>query len=268
MTVGLFLGLLFCVSLVLWLFLRQRQENLLRSRVIDATNCSVLVTDATAPHHPVMYVNPAFLSLTGYAEREVLGLSTEILAGPETERMSTEKLALALQDGQPCQVGLRHYRKDGTPFWNEVTLSPVKDRAGRVISVIWIMNDVSHVRQLEMDLHRMLPVTFRSDRTLEGMAVATDTVVGGIAHELNNSLTAVLGFSELALPLVSTESKAHRHINQVIVAGRKARELVHKLHRPLNHASCYHEPTATTSHHGPEPATLQIEVSNAVGPRR
>jgi CheY-like chemotaxis protein/two-component sensor histidine kinase len=58
---------------------------------------------------------------------------------------------------------------------------------------------------------------------------AIGTLAGGIAHEFNNSLTAVLGFSELALPLIPPDSKAHRHIRQVITAGRKSRELVHQL---------------------------------------
>jgi PAS domain S-box-containing protein len=58
---------------------------------------------------------------------------------------------------------------------------------------------------------------------------AIGTLTGGIAHEFNNSLTAVLGFSELALPLIPADSKAHRHIQQVITAGRKSRELAHQL---------------------------------------
>ena len=58
---------------------------------------------------------------------------------------------------------------------------------------------------------------------------AIGTLAGGIAHEFNNRLTAVLGFSELALPLIPADSKAHRHIEQVVIAGRKSRELVHQL---------------------------------------
>ena len=104
MTAGLFLGLLLSLSFLLWVLIRQRQENVLNSTVIAATNCSVLVTDATLSHHPIVYVNPAFLLLTGYLEQEVIGQTTSILTGQDTDRASMEKLAMALQDGWACRV--------------------------------------------------------------------------------------------------------------------------------------------------------------------
>lgn len=366
MTAGLFLGLLLSFSLFFWILIRQRQENVLNSTVIAATNCSVLVTDATVSHHPIVYANPAFLLQTGYTEQEMIGQTTSILAGPETDRASMEKLAMALQDGWTCRVRLRHYRKNGASFWNDVALSPVKDRRGRVTSVVWTMQEVSQLdqvteapdkmpqediavrRQAEQTLrdsetqlalavqagqvgffdhdhrtgslswspilrdiygvdtnepaswqrylelahpddrdrvasmvkrvlaaagdgpseieHRLIRpngavrhISFRSltsfdvgasrqaVRTLGTVVDVTDrknvearrretarmeaigTFAGGIAHELNNGLTAVLGFSELAIPLILVESKAHRHIRQVIAAAKKSRELIQQL---------------------------------------
>ena len=367
MTAGLFLGLLLSLSFFLWILVRQRRENALHSTVIAATKCSVLVTDATLPHHPIVYTNPAFLSLTGYAEPEVIGQTTSILSGPDTDRASMEKLAMALQDGWACRVRLCHYRKDGTSFWNDVSLSPVKDHLGRVTSVVWTMSDVSLLgqvteasdkiqdedrtarRQAELALldrearlelavqvgqiglfecdhktdslswspflrdiygvgtdepaswQRHLELVHPNDRdqviaavqrartatgnglcevecrlirpdgalryirlraltsfdgdgasrqpvrTLGTVADVTDrknvvirrretarreaisAFAGGIAHELNNGLTAVLGFSELALPAIPTESKAHRHIRQVIAGAKKSRELIQQL---------------------------------------
>lgn len=367
MTAGLFLGLLLFLSFFLWILIRQRQENVLNATVIAATNCSVLVTDATLSHHPIVYVNPAFLSLTGYAEQDVIGQTTSILTGPHTDRASMEKLAMALQDGWACRVRLRHYRKNGASFVSDVSLSPVKDRLGRVTSVVWTMSEVSQLgpvaeapdrtqdeaiaarRQVEQALlesetrldlavqvgqvgffehdhltdslswspilrdiygvetdepaswqrylelvhpddrdrvvstvqrtraatgngwyeveHRLvrpdgavrhirLRALTSSDgdgssrqpvRTLGTVADVTDrknietrrreaarmeaigAFAGGIAHELNNGLTAVLGFSELALPVIPVESKSHRHIRQVITAAKKSRELIQQL---------------------------------------
>jgi PAS domain S-box-containing protein len=367
MAAGLFLGALLSISLFLWILIRQRQENVLNSTVIAATNCSVLVTDATLPHHPIIYVNPAFLLLTGYAEKEVLGQTTSILAGSDTDRASMEKLAMALQGGWACRVRLCYHRKNGASFSSDVSLSPVKDRLGRVTSVVWTMSEVSQLeqiteardrtqsediaarRQAEQALldsetrlalavqigqvgffehdhrtdsvswspilrniygvgtdepaswqrylelvhpddrdrvvsavqracavtgnglyeveHRLVRpdgfirhISLRSltsfdgegslgqpVRTLGTVADVTDrknvetrrretarmeaigTFAGGIAHELNNGLTAVLGFSELALPLIPTESKAHRHIRQVVAAAKKSRELIQQL---------------------------------------
>ncbi|MBX3333813.1 MAG: PAS domain S-box protein [Nitrospira sp.] len=174
MTAVIFLVLLLLVGLLFWIAIRQHQENVLQARVIAATNCGVLVTDATLPHHPILYANPAALLLTGYAEYDVVGQTTAMLNGPGTDRGAIEKLALALQDGRACRVSLRHYRKNGTSFWNEVTLSPIEDQTGHVRSVIWIMSDVSQLRQMEAERHRKMPSsTVLCDFVREGMLVVT-----------------------------------------------------------------------------------------------
>src|SRR6476469_1466794 len=142
MTAGFFLVVTLSLGIILWILIRQRRANLLNSTIIATTNCSVLVTDATVSHHPIVYVNPAFLLLTGYTEQEMIGQTMSILTGPDTDRASMEKLAMALQDGRACRVRLCHYRKNGTTFWNDVSLSPVKDRQSRVTSIVWTMNEV------------------------------------------------------------------------------------------------------------------------------
>ena len=177
MTAGLFLGLFLLVGLFLWIAIREHRENVLKSKVIAATNCGVLVTDTTLPHHPVIYVNPSFLLLTGYAEHDVIGQTTAILNGPRTDRASIEKLALALQDGRACRVSLRHYRKNGTSFWNEVTLSPIEDLTGRVRSVIWVMRDMSRLLQAETGVHNVSSPTFLCDLASEGMLVTIESEI-------------------------------------------------------------------------------------------
>lgn len=173
MTAAVLLVLFVLAGLSLWIAIRQHRKNTLQGRVIEATSCGVLVTDATLPHHPIIYANPAFLLSTGYAEYEVLGQTTAILNGPETDRGSIEKLALALQDGRACRVSVQQYRKNGTSFWNEVTLSPMEDRTGRLRSVVWVMNDVSRRRQADEELQRMPSPMFLCDVALEGMLVMT-----------------------------------------------------------------------------------------------
>lgn len=189
MAAGLFLGMLLLLGLSLWYALRVHRENILKAQVIEATKCGVLITDATLPHHPIRQVNEAFLALTGYAEHEIHGQTSTILSGPETDRASMETLGLALQDGWSCRVCIRHYRKDGTSFWNEVMLSPVKDRAGRLIAVIWVMRDVSHVRELEVELRGMPPPTLLCDQVSEGLLV----VIGTEVAYVNKTGSDILG---------------------------------------------------------------------------
>ncbi|MDQ1291546.1 MAG: hypothetical protein QG615_1354, partial [Nitrospirota bacterium] len=146
---ALLIGAVVPLTVLLWQLIRTRRENFLQSRVIAATNSSVLVTDATVPRHPIIAVNPAFRLLTGYSDDDVLGQSTQLLHGPHTDRGAIEKIGLALQDGRACRVTVRHYRKNGAPFWNDVTVSPVKNRAGNVIQYIWVMSDATQRQQAE-----------------------------------------------------------------------------------------------------------------------
>ena len=148
-TENLLFGSALLSGAALWAFVRERRRSFIQSRVIAATNSGVLVTDASVPRHPIIQANPAFRLLTGYAESEVLGQSTHLLNGAHTDRTAIEKIGLALQDSRACRVTIRHYRKNGTPFWNEVTLSPVKNRAGTVVQFIWVMNDVTQLQQAE-----------------------------------------------------------------------------------------------------------------------
>lgn len=178
MTTGLLLGLLLLCSCFVWWMIVQRRECLFKSKIIAAANTAVMVTDATSPDHPIVYVNPEFTVLTGYHATEVMGRTMTFLTGVETERGAVEKLAMGLEDGRTCRVCLRHYRKDGSTFWNEVTLSPVSNRAGDVIAVIWVMHDVSAHRQVEGRLQQAEDaITRLSDLVSEGMMVIVDTKI-------------------------------------------------------------------------------------------
>ncbi len=146
---ALLFGAVVLLSWLIWQLFRARREQFIQSRVIAATGSSVLVTDATVPRHPIIAVNPAFRLLTGYSDDDVIGQSTQLLHGHHTDRSAIEKIGLALQDGRACRVTVRHYRKNGTPFWNDVTVSPVKNRAGHVTQHIWVMNDATQRQQAE-----------------------------------------------------------------------------------------------------------------------
>lgn len=97
-TVVFFTGsALLLLGIAVWRLVRQRREWRFQSKVIAATGCGVVMTDARASHHPVTHVNPAFRLLTGYTDSEIVGKTMAILAGRGTDRASVEKLELALQ---------------------------------------------------------------------------------------------------------------------------------------------------------------------------
>ncbi len=140
------------LAMMAWRIFQLRRDLAVRNKVITAAGCSVVMTDAAAPRNPVLSINPAFRLLTGYAEDEILGQSLTVLHGPRTDRGVIEKLAMAVQDRRSCRVLVEHYRKDGTPFWNEVTLTPLKNGRGAVTRLLWIMHDATDRQLAEASL--------------------------------------------------------------------------------------------------------------------
>lgn len=175
---ALLLMTLLLLGVVLWRLFRQQQDGFLKSKVISATGCSIVVTDATVPRHPIVYANPAFRLLTGYADEELIGQSLSLLHGPQTDRATTDKLAMTMQEGRACRVLARHYRKQSAPFWNEVTLSPVKNRAGRVMEYVWVMSDVTQRHQAE-EARKDVPEPFATlaDLVPEGIIVTDHSTI-------------------------------------------------------------------------------------------
>ncbi|HYE36406.1 PAS domain S-box protein [Methylocaldum sp.] len=136
---------------------RKRFEDTLRlrERAIEAASVGIVIADARQPHYPNIYVNPALSRITGYSQEDLLGRNLKILQGPETEETAKEEIREALQQGTSCEVVLRNYRKDGTPFWNELLLSPVRDNQGTVTHYIGIQTDVTERRRAEEERHEL-----------------------------------------------------------------------------------------------------------------
>lgn len=101
-------------------------------RLLESSPEGAVLVDALAEDHPVVYVNPGFEALTGYAAAELLGKNLRRLQGDDREQDARHRLRDALKQGEPCRVLLRNYRKDGSLFWNESTILPLRDAAGRI----------------------------------------------------------------------------------------------------------------------------------------
>ncbi len=84
----------------------------------------MVITDARAPDNPVAWVNDAFLQATGYAAAEIVGRNCRMLQGPATDQDTVARIRTAVAAAEPISVELLNYRKDGTPFWNAMTITP------------------------------------------------------------------------------------------------------------------------------------------------
>ena len=118
-------------------------EFALLRQALDLAGTGFILTDPRLEDHPIVYVNQSFLEITGYTADEVLGRNCRFLQGRDTDPARVDELRRATRERRPATVELRNYRKDGTPFWNEVHISPVRDARGEVVRFVGVQVDVT-----------------------------------------------------------------------------------------------------------------------------
>lgn len=124
----------------------------LLSKVMDATNTGIVITDNTLPDNPIIYCNPAFEKISGYRRSEIIGHNCRFLQGKDRGQEQRQIIAKAISTGESCHVEIRNYTKSGKLFWNELYISAVKDENGNVTNFIGIQNDVSSRKKSQLQL--------------------------------------------------------------------------------------------------------------------
>ncbi len=138
---------------------RQRRDEadlrLLR-RAVESTGNGIVIIDALDESQPLVYVNSAFERISGYRPEQVLGRSYRWLLSDEHDPAARERLKRAVAGSEGVRMEeVRSVRSDGTPFWCEVSLTPVQDRNGRITHFVGILNDISERKRVELALaHR------------------------------------------------------------------------------------------------------------------
>ncbi|KAL5764207.1 hypothetical protein ACOSQ2_016801 [Xanthoceras sorbifolium] len=110
---------------------------------LSAFQQTFVVSDATKPDYPIMYASAGFFKMTGYTSKEVVGRNCRFLQGAGTDPEDIVRIREALQAGQSYCGRLLNYKKDGTPFWNLLTIAPIKDEQGKVLKFIGMQVEVS-----------------------------------------------------------------------------------------------------------------------------
>ena len=132
---------------------KQAEESLqLRDRAIAASSNGIIIADVTMANSPIIYANPALEQITGYSVAEVIGQNSSFLHDADLNQPGITEIHDAITQGKSCTVVLRNYRKDGTLFWNEISISPVYDVHGRFTHYIGIQSDITERKQAEVAL--------------------------------------------------------------------------------------------------------------------
>ncbi|WOD42957.1 sensor histidine kinase [Hwangdonia lutea] len=125
------------------------KQLMLKSRALESVNNGIIITDALKKDNPVIYFNSASQKLTGYSSSEILNHNCRCLQGEDRDQEPLKKLRKAIKKGESCQVTLRNYKKDGTPFWNDLYIMPIINNEGIVTNFIGIQNDVTKRKKTE-----------------------------------------------------------------------------------------------------------------------
>jgi diguanylate cyclase (GGDEF)-like protein/PAS domain S-box-containing protein len=125
---------------------------LLSNQAIEAARNGIVITDARQPGNPMVYANPAFTQITGYEITDALGRNLTLLNGDDQDQSGMDIIRFAILQQQSGQAILRNYRKDGTLFWNELNIAPLKNDIGEVTHFVGIIEDITEFKTYQEQL--------------------------------------------------------------------------------------------------------------------
>ncbi len=166
------------------------EELILRDRSINSATNGILIADARHPDLPTVYCNAAFQKITGYAPEEVLGRNCRFLQGTDHQQPGLEAIRRAIQQGTEAKAELRNYRKDGSLFWNELYIAPVKDQRGQITHFIGIQTDITQRKRQETELANKTRELAQSNSELQQFAYVA-------SHDLQEPLRMVASYTQL-----------------------------------------------------------------------
>ncbi|AKA34221.1 PAS domain S-box protein [Flagellimonas lutaonensis] len=163
----------------------------IRNRALDAAGNGILIVDAQKPDQPIIYCNDAFQKITGYSKDEVLGKNCRFLQNDDRDQEAVAIMQSAIAKGKGCQVELRNYKKDGTLFWNQLTITPVHDEAGKPTHFIGVQNDVTDRKQDEQlkDEVRQILELATKNKPLREIAIE---IINGIETYVEECCASIL----------------------------------------------------------------------------
>jgi diguanylate cyclase (GGDEF)-like protein/PAS domain S-box-containing protein len=130
------------------------QRLRLQERAIEASVNAVVITSGRRNNYSIVHVNPAFEKITGYSAAEVLGRNCRFLQGDDNEQPELATLRSLLVQQKEGRVILRNYRKDGSLFYNELHVAPVRSAKGYVTHFVGVLNDITETRRYQEELER------------------------------------------------------------------------------------------------------------------
>lgn len=182
---------------------------LLMERALEHTAEGIVIVNVTLPGNPIIYANKAFSRLTGYSSAEIIGNNCRFLQGPDTNPETIQLIRDSIAARKSFAGELLNYRKDGTPFWNYLSLNPIFNEKGEVNHYVGFQKDITQRHQAAENIqnlneyleHKVAERTESLERANEEMEAFSYT----ISHDLQAPLRVMSGF----LKIINNEHKQH-----------------------------------------------------------
>ncbi|MEH6436554.1 PAS domain-containing protein [Massilia sp. DD77] len=184
---------------------------------VEMTRMPMVVTDPRQEDNPIVFANNAFLDLTGYEEKDVLGRNCRLLQGPDTDRATVAEVRQAVAEQRAVAVDILNYKADGTPFWNGLYLGPIFDQDGKLLYFF--------ASQMDITERRSRQESYLQSQKME----AIGQLSAGMAHDFNNLLQVINGNLEVALLGAGAGSGALEPIRRAQRATMQAGKLTQQL---------------------------------------
>lgn len=154
----------------------------LYDRALAATSTGIVIADATKPNRPLIYCNAAFVNMTGYTLEDTIGKNCKFLQGADTDPAAVAEIRQALREERECKVVLKNYRKDGSYFWNELIISPVRDNQGNLTHFIGVQNDITARVEAEIKLKEKTVELEESEKAFRKQTQILQSILDSLAE--------------------------------------------------------------------------------------
>ncbi len=124
-------------------------------RAVHASNVPMVLVDVLQHDHPVVHCNTAFCAFTGYPAEEVIGRNCRFLQGSDLQQPGCRQIAEAITQGREARIVMRNYKRDGTLFYNELSIAPVTEEDGRITHYVGVLRDISEQIAIEEQLREL-----------------------------------------------------------------------------------------------------------------
>jgi PAS domain S-box-containing protein len=197
----------------------------LKNFALNAITQGVLIS---RPDHSIFWTNNAFATITGYELTEILNLNCRFLQGPLTDPEAIRNISRALKNQAQFSGEILNYRKDGTVFWNELTITPVFDQQGRLSNFISTTLDITQRKyQEQQDKDHLDQLAHVTRLGLMG------EMASGIAHEVNQPLAAIATYAQVNLNLIKKNKpdlvKLADVSNKIQEQALRAGQIIHRM---------------------------------------